>query len=246
MSYNILSVFPCEIESVFFDILLPNSKPITVGTIYRPPNQSNFLEVLNENMNKIDSISNEIYILGDFNINFSLNDSYIFTKKGILNNKSFPSDVKSCYEYCTYFSLHQLIKVPTRITCNSATIIDHILASYQERVTQQGIISVGLSDHQLIFCPRKISRIKSGTHKHNKFRSFKNYSADLFKETLTSINFPNYHNYNDSTEAYDDSIQKIMVAIDKVAPIKERSIKHNSQEWFDGEISEATKSRDKY
>ena len=36
-----------------------------------------------------------------------------------------------------------------------------------------------------------------------------------------------------------------MVAIDKVAPIKERSIKHNSQEWFDGEISEATKSHDK-
>ena len=124
LSYNILSVFPREIESVFFEILLPNSKPITVGTIYRPPNQSNFLEVLNENMNKIDSISNEIYILGDFNINFSLNDSYIFSKKGILNNKSFPSDVKSSYEYCTYFSLHQLIKVPTRITCNSATIID--------------------------------------------------------------------------------------------------------------------------
>ena len=144
-----------------------------------------------------------------------------------------------------FFSLHQLIKVPTRITCNSATIIDHILTSYQERVTQQGIISVGLSDHQLIFCPRKISRIKSGTRKHNKFRSFKNYSADLFKETLTSINFPNYQNFNDATEAYDDFIQKIMVAIDKVAPIKERRIKHNSQELFDGEISEATKNRDK-
>ena len=81
LSYNIISVFPSEIESVFFEILLPNSKPITVGTIYRPPNQSNFLEVLNENMNKIDSISNETYILGDFNINLSLNDSYIFSKK---------------------------------------------------------------------------------------------------------------------------------------------------------------------
>ena len=54
LSYNIISVFPSEIESVFFEILLPTSKPITVGTIYRPPNQSNFLEVLNENMNKID------------------------------------------------------------------------------------------------------------------------------------------------------------------------------------------------
>ena len=38
---------------------------------------------------------------------------------------------------------------------------------------------------------------------------------------------------------------KIAVAIDKVAPIKERRIKHNSQEWFDGEISEAIKNRDK-
>ena len=38
LSYNILSVFSCEIESVFFEILLPNSKPITVRTIYRPPN----------------------------------------------------------------------------------------------------------------------------------------------------------------------------------------------------------------
>ena len=36
-----------------------------------------------------------------------------------------------------------------------------------------------------------------------------------------------------------------MVAIDKVAPIKERRIKHNSQEWFDGQISEAIKSCDK-
>ena len=141
----------------------------------------------------------------------------------MLNNKSIPSDVKSYYEFCTFFSLHQLIKVPTRITCNSATIIDHILASYPERVTQQGIIDVGLSDHQLIFCTRKNSRIKRHAQTI-KFHSFKHYSADLLKETLTTINFPNYQNFNDATEAYDDFIQKIMVAIDKVAPIKERRI----------------------
>ena len=34
-----------------------------------------------------------------------------------------------------------------------------------------------------------------------------------------------------------------MAAIDKVAPIKERRIKHNSKELFDGEISEAIKYR---
>ena len=141
--------------------------------------------------------------------------------------------------------MHQLIKAQTHITCNNATIIDHILASYPERVTQQGIIDVGLSDHQLVFCTRKIYWIKRGTHRQIKFHSFKHYSADLFKETLTSMNFPNYQNFNDATEAYDNFIQKMKVAIDKVAPIKQRRMKHSSQEWFDGEISEAIKNRDK-
>ena len=36
-----------------------------------------------------------------------------------------------------------------------------------------------------------------------------------------------------------------MVEIAKVTPIKERRIKHNSQEWFDDEISEAIKNGDK-
>ena len=99
---------------------------------------------------------------------------------------------KAIMNFVLFFSLHQLIKAPTRITCNSATIIDHILTSYSKRVTQQGILDVELSDHQLIFCTRKNSRIKRGTHKHIKFRSLKHYLADLLKETLTSINFPNY------------------------------------------------------
>ena len=65
------------------------------------------------------------------------------------------------------------------------------------------------------------------------------------KKTVTGVFFPNYQNSNDATEACYDFIQKIMVAIDKVAPIKERRIKHNSQEWFDGEISETIKNCDK-
>ena len=107
-------------------------------------------------------------------------------------------------------------------TCNRATIIDHILASYpeRERVTQQGIIHVGSSDHQLIFCTKNISKITSGTHKHIKLCLFKYYSIDLFKESLTKIDFLNFQTFNDATEAYDDFIQKIMGALDKVTLLK--------------------------
>lgn len=80
LSYNILSVFPREIENIFFEVL-PNSKPITVGKIHRPQNQTNFLEVLSNKMNKINPVDNKIYIFGDFNIYLFLNDSYILEKK---------------------------------------------------------------------------------------------------------------------------------------------------------------------
>ena len=42
------------------------------------------------------------------------------------------------------FGLKQLIEVPTRVTCSSSTIIDHLLASFPNRVSQQGVIDVGL------------------------------------------------------------------------------------------------------
>ena len=48
-----------------------------VGVIYHPLSQKIFLVLLNSNMNKINSVDNEIYILGDFNINLFLNDSYV-------------------------------------------------------------------------------------------------------------------------------------------------------------------------
>ena len=71
------------------------------------------------------------------------------------------------------FGLKQLAEVPTRVTCSSSTIIDHILASFPNRVSQQVVIDVGLSDHQ------KVSRIIRGMLKEIRSRSLKNYSADI-------------------------------------------------------------------
>ena len=53
---------------------------------------------------------------------------------------------------------------------------------------------------------------------------------------LTKLNFPNYQNYNEINEAYNDFFQKIMSVIDKVASMKERRAKQNSRECFDGKI----------
>ena len=144
------------------------------------------------------------------------------------------------------FGLKQLIEVPTRVTCSSSTIIDHILASFSNRVSQQGVIDVGLSDHQIIYYTGKISRIKRGTYKQIKYRSLKNYSADIYEEALGRVDFPNYHNFENINinDAYPNFIQKVMGIFELVAPIKSRRIKQNSQEWFDGEGEEKISFRD--
>ena len=155
-----------------------------------------------------------------------------------------PSDIKKYYEFCTMFGLKQLMEVSTRVTCSSSTIIDHILASLPNRVSQLGVIDVW-PDHQFIYCTRKISKIKRGTHKEIRCRSLKNYSADIYEEALGRVNFPNYNNFENINDAYSNFTQKVIGVIDLVAPIKSRRIKQNSQELFDGEVAEKISVRDK-
>ena len=120
------------------------------------------------------------------------------------------------------FGLKQPTEVPTRVTCSSSTIIDPILASFPNRVSQQGAIDVGLSDHQILYCTRKIFRIKRGTYKQIRCCSMKNYSADIYEDVLGRVDFPNYNNFENINDAYSNFIQKVMGVIDLVAPIKSR------------------------
>ena len=190
LSYDAKSFFPPEIENIFFKLLLPNKKPIVVGIIYRPPSQSEFLEIINTHFSKLDTNNNEIYIPGDFNLNSILITHTFFKKIIYFKASRFLVTSKNTMNYVT------------RVTCSSSGIIDHILASFPDRVSQQGAIDVGLSYHQIIYCTRKISRIKRGTHKQIRCRLLKNYSADIYEEALVRVDFPNYPNFENINDAY--------------------------------------------
>ena len=93
-------------------------------------------------------------------------------QNNILVSTTVSNDVKNDLQFCTVFGLTQIINSPTRVTCSSTSLIDHIVASLPERIFQEGAVNVGLSDHQLIYCTREISRSKTGcVHKKIKFRS---------------------------------------------------------------------------
>ena len=107
------------------------------------------------------------------------------------------------------------------------------------------MIDVGISDHQLIYCTRKIKRIKHNMHNQIQVQSLKKYSAEIFTNALKTVQFPNFNIFLNVNVAYSNLLNKISDTIDSVAPITEIRIKNNTQEWFDKEIAGAIKIREK-
>ena len=144
----------------FFQILIPKVKPIAIGIFYRPPNENDYLNIFSNEFQQIDSKTNEIYLLGDFNINLLQNGKFILKENQSYKLKSSSSALVNKYkEFCQTFSLTEIIKEPTRITCSTSTLPDHIFTNSSEKVSQKGVVDVGISDHQLIYCTRKLKEL---------------------------------------------------------------------------------------
>ena len=152
--YNSKQILQDDIENIFIDLILPKTKPITVGIVYKPPHQTGFIEKITANFNSLNVADTEMYVLRDLNINVLQNSKYILenTKNITKNFPDITADAKKYIEFCQTFGLKQLIHSPTRITCNTSTLLDHIITNTSEKVSQSGTIDIALSDHQLIFC----------------------------------------------------------------------------------------------
>ena len=230
ISFNVRENFSNEIENIFVDILLPKTKPILVGIVYRPPDQSGFIESLNEAISDTHSFDNqEVYIMGDLNIDL----------------KGKPPLAKSYKEFCSLHGLTQIIDSPTRITEETSTLIDHIMTNSKEKIKQFGVLDVSLSDHQAIYFTRKALKQKSSTHKYITIRSMKNYSKPLWLDKLKSLQYPDYSNYDDVDTAYADFIEKTSTAISEIAPFKKLCVKASTSEWVDEEVLEGINKRNK-
>ena len=181
-------------------------------------------------------LNNELYILGDFNIDLLFKGNCILNKTQKSKNHfaDFSPEIKKYNEFCSIYGFKQLINCPIRITCNISTLIDHVLTNAQDNISQSVAINTAISDHNMIYCTSKTLKAKCNKHKELTFCSLRIYSVDIYKQALERVSFPNYDSFHNPDIAYKDFINRLACFVNAVAPFKTVQLKNNTSEWFDG------------
>ena len=109
------------------------NKQLIIGHIYRPPNAQQSTKCILSTINSLDHPS-WIFSQGNWLDCSSLNDRNLFGSR----------------------NLTQLISQPTRADYRSKSLLDWILVSHPNRITNAGVLSYCFRDHSIIFCVWKI------------------------------------------------------------------------------------------
>ena len=175
-----LSVNNDIIESSFIEISkseLCNEHDIILGVIYRPPNTNvnAFNDIMSGILSTLKQSKCKYYLAGDYNINLLNSDEHAPTSEFI----------DLMYSYAMF----PLIRKPTRIHGNTATLIDNIFHNISfDSLFFNGILVSDISDHYPVF------HIDYGTKFRNKEefifkRDFSNHHTELFIKELTEFNW---------------------------------------------------------
>ena len=211
-----LSVFlPKVFESQFIRIKNNKNNFTIIGNVYRP-NTAPFADLkranyeLNEILEKIKSYPIykkcfDINLVGDFNID-------------LLKSKSH-TDTSSYLDSLLEHGLLPIVSLPTRVSQNSATIIDHISTSFTDDNYDVGLIVSDLSDHFPVFYTRQAAVDKS-TPSKVKVRQMTEKNKQTFSKLLQDHNWDNVLFNSDPNSAFSDFFNHIDRYYDMAFPEK--------------------------
>ena len=220
------------IEIIWSEIITKGNSPNTlIACVYRPPNaDKEYFENMLDTFQKANLEEKEIIILGDFNINYimdeNLHDNPVFLIESL-------------------FGLTQLISSPTRVTTTSSSLIDLILTTCPDKHLTSGVYTTSFSDHFLIYSVVKLST-DSRKHKEIRFRNYKNIDLNEclsdFTNRFRETNFKLPSNLDkEEKNAYLENCWKDWKSIfleisDKHAPFKVSRLKRRTNTWITTDI----------
>ena len=220
-----------DLEFLLVEISKPRSKPFLVDTWYRPsssPQES--ITLFEEIIDKIDVENLELYLLGDLNCNLLSNTP-----------NSNTTDLLNVFDI---YNLSQTISEPTRITNTSRTLIDLCITNSPDKVKASDVLSIGISDHSLVYLIRKTSYHKASVDASVEKRNFKNFNERAYLNDLNNLNWQKVCQHNDSNDMWADWLNLLMPVIDKHAPLKRKRIGTRKSRWITPYVVQKIRLRD--
>ena len=221
-----------DIETIWVEVKFKNSKPILLCSAYRPPSsRREWIENFAKEINIASSSSDqELILMGDFNIDIS---------------NCPPKYWSSVFDQ---YDFKQIITNPTRVSSTRSTLIDHIYTNKPDNVCEINVPCISLSDHYPVCATRKLQQNNCRTKPLEiKYRDFKNFNDNAFLQDLSDSEICRVTETNDPNEALSEFYESFRGTLDKHAKVKLRRVEKQFKPlWFNDDIKEARKTRDRY
>ena len=205
-------------------------KNFLIANGYRPRdgNVTDFLTYVENSFNEIDFTKLDVFLMGDFNIDY-------------LDKKS--DNTKRLKRLLKQFGMDQFINKPTRYSELKYSCLD-LICSNSDYIANHKVCDINISDHELVMITRKKISIKSEKVTFTG-RYYKNYDKELFSENLQNQDSAIFNENNNTEDLWSVMIDNITNCIDNMCPLKQFKVRNSDKPWFTNEILEQIKDKDR-
>ena len=218
-----------NLEAQWLKVKRDRTSNLIICNLYRPPNGelSEAISYLNTCLNSLNVSKNDIFLLGDRNVNYKNILSPNYKKLSFFENSN---------------GLKQIIKDTTRNTDESNTLIDLIMTN-AKYISDSGTINSFISDHQPIFVIKKKQR-QSSCRMEFEGRSYKNLDLNSYLDNIHKCQWNELYSCNDPEIAWRILFGKLSDELDKLCPVKVTKVKKYVPDWIDASLIDQIKDRD--
>ena len=231
---------PTEFVDLFDGLFIQiDSKPndIVIGVLYRSPSHNTitaFNEFLLDACSTIRQENRKLILTGDFNINL------------LLSNAS--TEIGNFLDSLMSYNLIPKITVPTRITSNSATLIDHIYTNIDKDQCLAGTLTTDISDHFCNFIFIETNNLKKHCPASITYRQITDENLQKLNENLSQTDWNSVYTTNDPDMAYNKFIDTYLEKVDKCMPLKTckfNKFKHKVEPWITKGLLKSLRTKNK-
>ena len=218
------------LEIQWIEVINENCKNFIIANTYRPPDGSltDFQDFMEAALNSVDLLKNELFIIGDLNLDF-------------LDNKV--AGVKELKLLFKQFGLMQLIKEPTRYSPIRNSCLD-LICTNSNNIAKAQVCDINISDHEMVLMTRRHVKFKD---KKTSFigRSYVNYNKERFINELINMDWNPIESSDDPIFSWDFFINRIKILMDQTCPLKRFKVKVTNKPWITHELIEQIKDKDR-